>query len=89
MCGRLRFPVPGERLAISVELHRGSQRPFVATVLGRRRCADVGNLLRAAARVPWVTLTVAAQIRFQGFRLWAKRLPVAPRPPHCPQREVS
>jgi DUF1365 family protein len=84
----MRLPAPGERLAVSVELHRGEERPFVATVRGRRRPASSATLLRAAARVPLVTLTVAAQIRRQGLWLWARRLPVVPRPRHARQPEV-
>jgi DUF1365 family protein len=85
----MRLPAPGERLAISVELRRGVDRPFVATVHGRRRAAGTGALLRAALRVPLATLTVAAQIRYQGIRLWARRLPVVPRPAHEAQPEVQ
>ena len=85
----MRLPLPGERLAVSVELHRGEDRPFVATVRGRRREASGAALLRAAARVPFATLTVAAQIRMQGLRLWARRLPVVPRPSHPRQPEVQ
>ena len=83
----MRLPEPGERLAVSVELHRGADRPFVATVRGRRRMAGIATLLRAALRVPLVTLTVATQIRYQGIKLWARRLPVVPRPEHHRQEE--
>nr|WP_211210966.1 DUF1365 domain-containing protein [Sporichthya polymorpha] len=82
------LPTPDERVAITVELHRGEARPFVATVRGVRRGAGTAALLRAAARVPWVTLTVAAQIRYQGIRLWLRRVPVVPRPPHPRQPGV-
>jgi DUF1365 family protein len=85
----MRLPEPGERLALSVELHRGEAKPFVATVRGERRKADSRALLRAALRVPLATLTVAAQIRYQGIKLWARRLPVVPRPHHPPQQEVQ
>lgn len=84
----MRLPLPGDRLAVSVELHRGEGKPFVATVRGRRRVANGAGLLRSAARVPLVTLTVAAQIRIQGLRLWARKLPVVPRPSHPRQPEV-
>jgi DUF1365 family protein len=82
------LPEPGEDVAITVELHRGEAKPFVATVRGRRTSASTGALLRAAARVPWVTLTVALQIRMQGIKLWARRVPVVPRPPHPRQPGV-
>jgi DUF1365 family protein len=82
------LPEPGEQLAISVELHRGEARPFVATVRGTRRTAGAAALLRSAARVPWVTLTVAAQIRLQGVKLWARQVPVVRRPHHSRQPGV-
>jgi DUF1365 family protein len=83
------LPKPGERVAITVELHRSvDARPFVATVRGTRKAAGSRALLRSAARVPWVTLTTAVQIRVQGFKLWARRVPVVPRPPHPRQPGV-
>ncbi len=84
----MRLPVPGERLRLSVELHRGEGRPFVATVTGRRRSAGTLALLRSALRVPSVSRAVAVQIRLEGIRLWARRLPVVPRPTRVPQQEV-
>jgi DUF1365 family protein len=85
----MRLPVPGERLALSIEFRRDADRPFVASVRGTRRPAGPATLVRAALRVPWVTLTVAGQIRIQGLRLWARGLPVVPRPKHSPQEEVQ
>ena len=82
------LPEPGESVAITVELHRGEAKPFVATVRGTRRRAGTAALLRSAVRVPWVTLTVAAQIRRQGIKLWARRVPVVPRPHHPRQPGV-
>ncbi len=82
------LPEPGDRLALTVELHRGDPKPFVATVRGTRRPAGTAALLRSALRVPWVTLTVAAQIRRQGIKLWARRVPVVPRPHHPRQPGV-
>lgn len=82
------LPEPGESVAITIEMHRGEAKPFVATVHGSRSAASTGALLRAAARVPWVTLTVALQIRFQGIKLWARRVPVVPRPHHPRQPGV-
>ncbi|HUR75763.1 MAG TPA: DUF1365 domain-containing protein [Sporichthya sp.] len=83
------LPEPGDRLAITVELRRDPDpRPFVATVRGTRKAAGTAALLRSAARVPWVTLTTAVQIRVQGLKLWARRVPVVPRPPHQRQPGV-
>jgi DUF1365 family protein len=82
------LPEPGESVAITVVLHRGEAKPFVATVRGVRTPAGTRALLRSALRVPWVTLTVAAQIRLQGLRLWARRIPVVPRPSHPRQPGV-
>lgn len=82
------LPEPGERLAVTVELHRGEAKPFVATVRGIRKPAGTAALLRSALRVPWVTLAVAAQIRVQGLKLWLHRVPVVPRPHHPRQPGV-
>ncbi len=75
------LPEPDEQVRITVELHREPDaKPFVATVRGTRKAAGTGALLRSAARVPWVTLRTAFQIRVQGIKLWARRVPVVPRP---------
>ncbi|MGQ0625764.1 MAG: DUF1365 domain-containing protein [Sporichthyaceae bacterium] len=85
---RMSLPRPDEVVRIAIELHRGESKPFVATVRGRRRPAGTCALLRAAIRVPWVTFTVAVQIRIQGIRLWVRRVRVVPRPEHPRQPEV-
>ena len=77
---RMRLPRPDDRLALTISLHRADGRPFVATLQGRRRPATTGGLLRAAARYPLSTLVGAALIRFQGIRLYLRRLPIVPRP---------
>ncbi len=87
----MELPEPDERVTVTVELHRGSEpgaQPFVATVRGDRKAAGTRALLRSALRVPWLTLTVAVQIRIQGLRLWARRIPVVARPTHERQPEV-
>jgi hypothetical protein len=84
----MRLPLPGERLDLTVELHRDGARPFVATLRGTARPAGVGTLLRASLRFPLVTRTVAARIRYQGIRLWLRRLPVVPRPENLGQDEI-
>ncbi|MEU3016991.1 DUF1365 domain-containing protein [Nocardiopsis sp. NPDC007018] len=77
---RLALPVPGERLALTVALHREGQPPFTASVRGRRRPATPGQLLRLSLRHPLAPLVNAARIRLHGVRLFLRGLPVRPRP---------
>ncbi|WP_279580752.1 DUF1365 domain-containing protein [Fodinicola feengrottensis] len=86
---RMSLPVPGDQLRLTVTLHRDGMPPFVASVRGHGRPASRKTLLGLAVRVPWVTATVAVQIRLQGFRLWLRRLPIVPRPTHDPQEDVQ
>jgi DUF1365 family protein len=86
---RMKLPAPGDRLAVSIVLDREGQRPFVATMDGRRHPATVRNILAAAAAVPAAPLLVSALIRVQGIKLWARRLPVAAQPPHPSQEAVQ
>lgn len=87
---RMRLPVPGERLALSVRLSGTPDGTrLTAAVSGERRRAGVSGLLRAAARRPWSTAAVAVGIRFHGIRLWLRGLEVRPRPPHVPQEGVK
>jgi DUF1365 family protein len=77
---QMSLPEPGERLALTVTLHRPGDRPFVASVRGDRHPASTAQLLRAAARHPWSTAAVTARIHAQGLKLYARGLPVRPRP---------
>ena len=86
---RMKLPEPGERLAVSIVLEREGHKPFVATVDGERREATVPNILAAALAVPLAPLRVSAQIRWQGIRLWARRLPLIKRPHHPSQEAVQ
>ena len=77
----LHVPVPHDRLAVSVQFHDEDSRPvLVATLNGSRRPARLGELLRLVARYPLPTLRVAALIRWQGLRLWLRRVPMSRRP---------
>ncbi len=69
---RMSLPVPGERLNLTVALHRERERPFVATVRGR---AAPGRDAR-----PWSTAAVSARIRRQGIGMYLRGLPVVPWP---------
>ncbi len=96
---QMSLPEPTDELNLTITLHRAEGRPFVATVRGTVR-GKVGDkaragsfsgwaVLRAAARVPWVTVAVALRIRIQGVRLWLRRVPVVPRPTHTLQEKVQ
>lgn len=76
----MRVPAPGPTLALAVTLHRPGQPPFVTTVRGRWHPPTARALLAAARALPLAPLRAAAQIRWQGVRLWLRRLPVQPRP---------
>jgi DUF1365 family protein len=86
---RMKLPEPGERLAVSIVLEREGQQPFVATMDGVRREATLRNIVSAALAVPAAPLRVAAQIRWQGTRLWARRLPIIKKPHHPSQEAVQ
>jgi len=77
---RMSLPLPGDTLALTVALDREGGRPFVATLRGRRRPATTAALLRH----PLATVAVTVRIRYQGIRLWARGLPVFPRPASAP-----
>ncbi|WEH34765.1 DUF1365 domain-containing protein [Streptomyces sp. AM 4-1-1] len=86
---RMRLPVPGERLDLTVQLRRGEERPFTATVRGTHRPATVRQLLAATLRHPWPTAAVSVGIRHHGVRLLLRGLPVRPRPPHPTQEGMK
>jgi cyclopropane fatty-acyl-phospholipid synthase-like methyltransferase/DUF1365 family protein len=77
---RMSLPEPGDRLALTVTLHRPADRPFVATVRGTARPASARTLVTTALRHPLETWLIRAHITVHGLRLWRKRLPVQPRP---------
>ncbi|HWC36494.1 MAG TPA: DUF1365 domain-containing protein [Mycobacteriales bacterium] len=76
---RIHVTEPGERLSVSVTLHRAEGERFVATMAGERRPATAGAMLRMWARYPVAPLRVSALIRWQGIRLWRRGLAVVPR----------
>ena len=76
---RIRVTPPAERLAVSVQLVRDGELPFVATLTGLRRPATTRTVCRLAARYPLTPLRTSALIRRQGIALWARGLKVIPR----------
>jgi DUF1365 family protein len=67
-------PVPGDDLVIAVTLHTDDGARFSASLTGRRTEASPRRAALAALRA-------SALIRAHGIALWARRLPVHPRPP--------
>jgi uncharacterized protein len=86
---QMSLPEPGQRLALTITLHRPGSAPFVASVRGRRQPATTAGLLAAAARHPWSTAAVTGRIHVQGLKLYARGLPVIRRPRHHPQEGVQ
>lgn len=80
---RMRLPEPKDQLNLSIVLERENRPPFVATVVGARTAASPKNVVRSALAVPLAPLRVVIQIRWQGIRLWARGLPIVPKP-HAP-----
>ena len=86
---RMRFSAPGPRLSITMALTRDGVTPFTATVQGTARPATAAAVRRATLRQPFMSLRFSALIRLQGVKLWLRRLPVVPRPPHDPPAGVG
>ncbi|HEY5879978.1 MAG TPA: DUF1365 domain-containing protein [Nakamurella sp.] len=76
----MRTPLPGARLSVAITLRQGEGTPFVATLTGPGRPLTTGAAVRAVLRRPLLTLRTSALIRWQGIRLWLRRVPVQPRP---------
>ena len=83
----MRTPVPDEKLAVSIALRQGGQTPFVATLTGRGRPVTTRSVVTSLLRWPLLTLRTSALIRWQGIRLWLRRVPVQPRPPDATSTE--
>ncbi|WP_216894518.1 DUF1365 domain-containing protein [Nocardia alni] len=80
-------PEPAETLSLRIALLRDEQPPFVASVRGDRMPVTTGTVLRAHLRTPLSPWLTAARIRRHGIALWARGLPVVPRPTN--RRTVS
>jgi cyclopropane fatty-acyl-phospholipid synthase-like methyltransferase/DUF1365 family protein len=74
---RLNVPEPGQRLAVTITLHRPEGPPFVASVRGgHRRAVTTRAVLSTVARRPLATWRVRAAITVHGLALYLKGLPV-------------
>lgn len=85
----MRLPEPDAQLALSVVLHREGHDPFIATMRGESIPASPANVARTQLRAPLAPLVVAARIRIKGIGLWARGLPVMPRPEPAHEKKGS
>ncbi len=86
---RMSLPEPGDRLAVTVTLHRPDGKPFTASVRGVPVEVRLRTVLSNALRKPFETWLVRALITVHGIRLWRKGLPVQARPQHPSDPEES
>jgi len=75
-----RFTVPGDDLRVHMDVSRGGQRTFNATLALRRRPLAGASLARVLWRYPLMTAQVVGAIHWQALRLWLKRNPVHDHP---------
>ncbi|HET6736996.1 MAG TPA: DUF1365 family protein [Mycobacterium sp.] len=73
----VRAPRPDAELDVWISLHRDNQPAFVATMRGRRRRVDIGELIRLHSVAPLAAL----EMRVQAFTLRLRGVAVVP-PPH-------
>ena len=78
----LTVPVPGDRLHVAVSLRTDDDAVFSASLTGLRTRTPGGTTRRDAWRAAPAALRGSLLIRAHGIRLWARRLPVQPRPQH-------
>lgn len=71
---------PGARLGVHMDVHRGADKLFDATLNLVREPIGTRSLARALLRFPLMTLTVVAAIHWQALRLWLKRVPLFDHP---------
>jgi uncharacterized protein len=82
----LAVPIPGRTLEIAVRLTTDAGEVFSASLKGVEPTIPTSREVRRAAPA---ALRGSAMIRAHGIALWARRLPVRPRPEHVPQEGVS
>ena len=79
---------PGDAVDVSITLHRDGRPVFTARVAGKRENAG-RSVLAQALRRPLASHRVMALIRFEGLRLWFRRVPIVARPLHAAQERVQ
>ena len=76
----IRIHVDARRVAVVIALDRAGERVLTASTAGRVRPATDREVARTALRHLPMTWWVSALIRVHGIWLWARRLPLQPRP---------
>lgn len=84
----LRFTLTPARVGVRIHLVRGGRRVFDASFVGVPRPATTAAIARITLRRPLMPQRVTLLIRLHGLWLWARRLPVIPRPRHRPPQGV-
>jgi uncharacterized protein len=73
----VRCTEPGEEVRVSITLRRGpTLEPVFSATLSGRHGHPVRSVAAAALRHPWSSWRVSALIRWEGLRLWLRRLPI-------------
>jgi DUF1365 family protein len=81
---RWKFSEPGEKVSVRIDVAEDAERPFWATLTGRRQELTNASLARALVRYPLMPQQVISLIHLQAARLWLKRVPFHHKPPFVP-----
>lgn len=76
----LRFHLDADRVSVAIRLHREGELVLTAMVDGQLVPGTPRSVVATVARHPFMPQQVTTLIRMHGIRLWARRLPVRPRP---------
>lgn len=77
---RWAFTAPADDLHVHMEVRRGGDLEFDATLAMQRRALGARSLARVLWRYPLMTARVIVAIHWQALRLWLKRTPVHEHP---------
>jgi DUF1365 family protein len=76
-------------VAVAITLSHDGRTVFAGSVRGRLLPATRRTTVTAVLRSPLPSQRVAALIRLHGIRLWLRRLPIVPRPPHQAPKGIA